>query len=145
VQVKKRKMMWIALAAVVVVLALAGVATAATKTGTPAATHAGTGACLVTDNPKAAAELRVLRADFWKARQTWFQKYGANRTSEAAQTALQKLRDAYHAKVQAVFDKYGIDARAGSQGGGGCGGGMMRGGGGMMGGGNGACAATDAT
>ena len=82
--------------------------------------------------PEALAELQALRADFWEARQAWFDKYGADRTSEEAQAAFQQLRDDRIAKTQAVFDKYGIDATAGSGAGGGHGRGAMMGGGGTV-------------
>ncbi len=143
---KKWKVTWIAVAAAVAVLALAGVALAATNAPSSAATPGAGVDCGVTDDPQAIAELQALRADFWDARQAWFDEYGAARTSDEAQAAFQRLRDDHIAKVQAVFDKYGIGATAGSRGasGGGCGGGMMGGGnghgGGLMGGGNGGCA-----
>jgi hypothetical protein len=135
-QMKKRRVTWIAMAVAVGVLALAGVALAATNAPSPAATPAGGVSCGVSDDPQAIAELQALRTDFWNARQAWFEKYGEDRLSVEAQTALQSLRDDHIAKVQAVFDKYGIDAPAGSRSGGcgrGMGGGLM--GGGMMGGG----------
>ena len=138
---KKWKLTWIVMAVAVAVLALAGVALAATDAPSPAATPGAGVACGVTDDPEALAELQALRADFWEARQAWFDKYGADRTSDEAQDAFQKLRDDRIAKTQAVFDKYGIDATAGSRAGGGYGRGAMMGGGygngGMMGGGYG--------
>jgi len=147
---KKSRTIWIATLVAVAVLALAGVAVAATDAPSPAATPGTVGAnCGVTD-PDALAEMQALRTDFFEARQAWFDKYGDDRLSDEAQTALQKLRDDRIAKVQSVLDKYGIDATAGSragQGGHGMGGGMGHGmGGGMgMGGGNGACVSAPAT
>ena len=89
---KQWRITWIAVAAAIAVLALAGVAVAATKAPGPATTP-GTGTaanCGVTD-PQALAELQVLRTDFRNARQAWFDKYGADRTSAAAQADLQKI------------------------------------------------------
>jgi hypothetical protein len=144
---QKWKITWILAAVAIAVLALAGVALAATNAPGPASTPDAGVNCGVTDDPEAAAELQALRAEFWDARQAWFDKYGDDRTSAEAQAAFQKLRDDHLAKVQAVFDKYGIDATAGSRAGAGCGGGMMGGGngcggngGGMMGCGGGGCA-----
>ena len=129
---RKSKTIWIAMAVAIAVLALAGVAVAATDAASPAASPAAAGTqCGVTD-PDALAELQGLRTDFFEARQAWFDKYGDDRLSDAAQSALQQLRDDHIAKVQSVLDKYGIDATAGARAGqGGHGGGM---GGGMMGG-----------
>jgi hypothetical protein len=144
---KKLKVTWIATAVAVGVLALAGVAAAATNTASPAATTAGDHCAAVTGNPEALAELQDLRSDFRDARQAWFDKYGAERAGDEAQAALEKLRDDYHAKVQSVFDKYGIEATAGEHAGGGYGHGGMMGtgyGNGMMGAGDGTCALDEA-
>jgi hypothetical protein len=131
---KKWKGSWIAMLVAGAVLALAGVALAANDAPSSPPTSAGGAACGLTDDPEAIAELQALRAEFWSARQAWFDKYGADRTSEEAQAAFRQLREDHAAKVQAVLDKYGIDATAGS-GAGACG---VAAGGGMMGGGCGA-------
>ena len=139
---KRLKVTWITIAVAAAVLALAGVALAATDAPRAAGTPAPGVNCGVTDDPQAIAELQDLRAEFWDARQAWFDEYGAERTTDEAQAAFQQLRDDHIAKVQAVFDEYGIDATAGQRAGAGhgpgAGGGMLGGGyghGGMMGGG----------
>jgi hypothetical protein len=91
--------------------------------------------------------------------QAWYQQYGTDPSSAAAQAALQQLREEHWSDMQQLFKKYGVKApaRAGQGGGmmggaGGCGGacggaggagqgagyggGMMGSGGGMMGGWN---------
>ena len=145
---KNLRITWIAAAVAVVVLAFAGVAIAAGgATGPATAPGAAAGVnCDVTD-PAALAEIEALRADFQDARQAWFDKYDADRTSDEAQAELQTLRDEYQADVQSVLEEYGVDATAGSQAGyagdgAGQGGAMMGAGSGqgaMTGDGSGAC------
>ena len=96
-------------------VALTFVATGANAAAGQASTAATGVNCGVTDTPEAIAELQARRADFFEARQAWFDQYGTDRWSDEAQAALQELRDDHEAKVQAVLDEYGIDATAGSQ------------------------------
>jgi hypothetical protein len=76
--------------------------------------------------------MQELRTEHRAGMQAWFDKYGADRSTSAAQDALTELRTEHQNEMKALLTKYGIDASACS------GGGMMRGQSrGMMGGGNG--------
>ena len=122
-------------AALVLALSVASVAFAATKSSsaTPAAQARGAACGALLDDPAAASELQALRTEHQADMQAWYDKYGTDRSTTAAQTALTNLRAEHQNDMQALLTKYGIDASLCS------GGGMMGGGngGGMMGGGNG--------
>jgi hypothetical protein len=95
------------------------------------------------NNPDAFKAMQALRAEHAKDMQAWYDRYGQDPTSTAAQQALQKLREEHLSEMQSLFKKYGSAAPRvapspgngwgpGAGGSGGYGGGMM--GGGMMGG-----------
>ena len=52
--------------------------------------------------------------------QAWFDKYGADPTTSAAQAALTELRTEHQSDMQALLTKYGVDASLCSGGGIGC-------------------------
>ena len=128
-------------AALVLALSVASVAFAATKSPSAAPTAQARGAACsaLLDDPAAASELQALRTEHQADMQAWYDTYGTERSSSAAQTALTKLRTEHQTEMQALLTKYGIDAGLCS--GGGMMGGRMGGGNGagMMGGGNAAC------
>lgn len=138
------KVLWITVAAVVLVLSVASVALATVQddsSATPAPQTRGAACGALLDDPAAADELQALRTEHRADMQAWFDKYGADTSTSPAQAALTDLRAEHQSEMQALLEKYGIDASlcaGGGMMGGGHGGGMMGGGyGGGYGAGNG--------
>ena len=109
-------------------LSLVAVAYGATKT-TRAGKSRGACATLMT-NPQAVKDMQALRAEHQKEMRAWWDKYGSDPNSAAAQAAMQALRTEHWNDMKALFEKYGVAVPA-NAGPGTCGGG----GNGMMGGG----------
>jgi len=109
-------------------LSLVAVAYGATKT-TRAGKSRGACATLMT-NPQAVKDMQALRAEHQKDMQAWWDKYGSDPNSAAAQAAMQALRTEHWNDMKALFEKYGVAVPA-TAGPGTCG----NGGNGMMGGG----------
>jgi len=132
----RSRMLWLGLAALVVVLVAATAAFAATQRSNVGkralATGARAGVCgALRRDPAALKDLRALRKEHRADMRAWLAQYGADPSSPAAQAALAKLRAEHANDMRALMKKYGITARRG--------GGMMGGyggsyGGGMMGG-----------
>ncbi len=71
----------------------------------------GAGACgRLTSNPEAVKAMQGLRDEHMKDMRAWYDKYGQDPTSTAAQQALQKLREEHFSEMQSLFKKYGIAA-----------------------------------
>jgi hypothetical protein len=114
----------IAVVAAVAAIALSVVAVAygATRTTTRRAT--GNGACgALMSNPKALEAMQELRAEHQAEMQAWYQQYGSDPSSAAAQAARRQLREEHWNDMQQLFKKYGVKAPAQA----GQGGGMMGG------------------
>lgn len=92
----------------------------------------GGGACrsLMSD-PAAVKDMQALRAEHRADMQAWWQKYGSDASSAAAQDALRQLREEHWNDMQQLFKKHGITPPSRASG---------QGGPGMMGGGPGGCA-----
>lgn len=108
-------------------LSIAAVALGA-DTAPPVSRGAG-GACgALMSDPEAVRAMQDLRAEHQQEMQAWFDKYGADPTSEKAQAALRDLRTEHWKDMKALFDKVGIKAPATGgpgralRGAGGCGG-----------------------
>ncbi|HET6476567.1 MAG TPA: hypothetical protein VFH93_10885 [Thermoleophilia bacterium] len=148
----RRRMLWIGAAALVVALSAATVAFAATQhssthaakgvafAASTAAPSVVPGACgALMNDPAAWKDMQAQRAEHQAAMQAWFDKYGVDSNSAAAQAALDQLRAEHWNDMGELLKKYGVDPAATPRGGatGGYGAGMMGGSGdgaGMMGG-----------
>jgi len=144
----RSRILWLGLAALVVVLVAATAAFAATQRSNVGkralATGARAGVCgALRRDPAALKDMRALRTEHRADMRAWLAQYGADPSSPAAQATLAKLRAEHANDMRALMKKYGITARRGGGMMGGCGGsyggGMMGGcgssyGGGMMGG-----------
>jgi len=150
---RRGRTLWIGLAAFVLAL---GVATAAFAVTGQAGRSAGNcarlgaastaqargvvpGACrTLTNDPAARPEMQALRTEHRQEMQAWWERYGSDPTSAAAQAALAVLRAEHRDDMRALLQKYNVDAAqtaCGGVTGGGCGG-MMGSGYGL----NGGCA-----
>jgi hypothetical protein len=112
-----------------VALSVVAVAYGATRAQT-ARRAAGNGACgVLMGNSEARDAMQALRAEHQKERQAWYEQYGSDPSSAAAQTALRKLREEHWNDMRGLFEKLGIEAPDGAGPGGmmgragGCGGG----------------------
>ena len=95
----------------------------------------GVGAELMSD-PAFREDMQTLRDEHREDMQAWWDKYGADTSTDAAQKALEELRTEHWNEMRALFKKYGVelpddppagrgpfgDGRGGCGGAGGCGG-----------------------
>ncbi len=148
-------MLWIGAAALVVALSAATVAFAATQRSTSGSSAAPTRAAAQTAQRSngwtgatmggavSVQGMNSLHAEHVGDMQAWFDRFGADPDSAAAQAALDKLRAEHWNDMRQLSKQYGVGPAATDKGGttGGYGAGMMGGGsgyrGGMMGGGSG--------
>jgi len=113
---------------------------AATREAVPRLWGGGGGACrTLMSDPDALEAMQALRSEHRQEMQAWWQKYGSDPSSAAAQKALNELRQEHWNDMQQLFKKFDITVPQGdSQGG--YGPGMMGGAGGCGGaGGGGGC------
>ena len=97
----------------------------------------GGGACrTLMSNPDALKAMQALRTEHRQDMQAWWQKYGGDPSSAAAQKALKELRQEHWNDMQQLFKKFGIKVPQGGSPGG-YGPGMMGGAGGSRGAGGG--------
>jgi hypothetical protein len=101
-------------------------------------------------DPQAREDMQTLREEHRDEMRAWLDTYGEDRSSDAAQKALDELRTEHADDMRALFEKYGVEPPAGlgeggrggsgfggacgGSGGQGCGGQGWNGGQGMMGG-----------
>ena len=114
----RSRMLWLGLAALVVVLVAATAAFAATQRSNVGkralATGARAGVCgALRRDPAALKDLRALRKEHRADMRAWLAQYGADPSSPAAQAALAKLRAEHANDMRALMKKYGITARRG--------------------------------
>jgi hypothetical protein len=115
----RSRMLWLGLAALVVVLVASTAAFAATRRTSTGAkvpgTRAGAGVCgALLRDPAALKVMQGLRAEHQADMRAWLAQYGAGPNSPAAQAALTKLRAEHRSDMLALMRSYGIDVRSGS-------------------------------
>jgi len=65
------------------------------------------------EDPQARADTQALRTEHREDMRAWWDKYGENPSSDAAQKALDELRAEHADDMRALFEKYGIEPPAG--------------------------------
>ena len=110
----KKNWKMIAIVAVVAVLGLSVVAVAS-GAATVKNPFRGRAACgQLMSNPKAVAAMQALRDEHRKDMQAWYDQYGADPNSAAAQTALTTLRQEHWNDMKALFKEFGITVPKGA-------------------------------
>ena len=91
---------------------------AATRNAVPRLWGGGAACRTLMSNPDAVKAMQALRAEHRLDMQAWWQKYGSDPTSAAAQKAMQQLRQEHWYDMQQLFKKFGVTVpESGSQGG----------------------------
>jgi hypothetical protein len=114
----RRWKIWIlagATAATVGLLLFSTGAGAATRKAVPRLWGGGGGACrTLMSDPDALKAMQALRGEHRQEMQAWWQKYGDDPSSAAAQKALRELRQEHWNDMQQLFKKFGITVPEGA-------------------------------